>query len=579
MQKNSLFFSCLAPRSSDTIETLVNKQRMYEIKPDNPTAVIYPCSNLQKKLTSGLSGIMTEFGGSTILHTLDTITDNIFCGISVVKCTVPDTTNIENLNDKLIQYMKKKEENTNMKKSVVLEQVLPNNQTFDFWWLNQSCEFKGGLQMQECIFQDYKTNVVNFYDAYTCIDNDNSADDIDKTQKDANCWDTILRGSIGLYVQENVSQKDFFFVCISDFASVASDIVRSIKSDIGNKTNIFDFCSSKEMWFLRNISLRNRLRLILEVSEFLEIPVDKQYDMYANERCADPNMAIEVCGVELHHTECAQHMNSCTGEMTQSVFYYQSCVDAKKHKSLLPVYLGDTTGLIIFSPLKIENGLFANHTESPAFVNNTIANKAYLFPVTNIFESDISNIKKIQTENKNLLYLTIEDILFHMHQYHNVFDSSLIQTLKSKNEYGESLFYGTRHDIIKSLIIIYPKHVASFIQCMSTNNNTKKTPTSISLKTPLSIKNKTVVAAPIRYTTITKTISRDFTIDEEYKVHDEALFCYDNDTQKAQYDQNTVSLEWDDAVISNVQKMSMINNHRTDSLKLTPVIFYKNFIH
>jgi len=114
---------------------------------------------------------------------------------------------------------------------------------------------------------------------------------------------------------------------------------------------------------------------------------------------------------------------------------------------------------------------------------------------------------------------------------------------------------------------------------MSSNDQIKKSPINSSLKTPLSIKNKEVIVTPVRYTTISETISKDFTIDEEIQDHNKMLFCFDNDTQKMQNDQNTVSLEWDDSVISNMQKMAMINNHRTDSLKLTPVIFYKNFIH
>jgi len=195
----------------DTIETLINKQRMYQSTSDTSLGTIYPCSNLQEKNTTGLTGIMTEFKGDTVLHTLDSITDNIFCGISIVKCNAEEGENVRNMQQKLDDYMKKKDSQS----GTVLEQVLPNKESCDFWWLNQSCEFSGSLQIQECLFQDNKTNCVNFYEAFTCIENHDEDENIDKKQRDACVWDTFLRGSIGIYEQENDNQKELFFVCIS----------------------------------------------------------------------------------------------------------------------------------------------------------------------------------------------------------------------------------------------------------------------------------------------------------------------------------------------------------------------------
>jgi len=114
---------------------------------------------LQKKNATGLTGIMTEFKGDTVLHTLDSITNNIFCGISVVKCNTTEYGDVDILKQKLHDYMDIKDSQI----GAVLEQVLPNKESFDFWWMNQSCEFKGGMQIQECIFQDNKTDGVNFY--------------------------------------------------------------------------------------------------------------------------------------------------------------------------------------------------------------------------------------------------------------------------------------------------------------------------------------------------------------------------------------------------------------------------------
>jgi len=557
----------------DTIETLVNKQRMYESTSDVSLGTIYPCSNLQKKNTTGLTGMMTEFQGDTVLHTLDSITDNMFGGISVARCNISENAskNIINLQQKLDSYMKSKESNV----GVVLDKVLPNNESMDFWWLGQSCEFNGSMQVKDCIFDDNKTDCVNFYDAYICVDNHDENENIDRKQRDACVWDTLLRGSIGIYAQENDKHQDIFFVCVSDFASVASDIVRSIKSDIGTKTNIYDFCSSKEMWFLNNISRRNRLRLILEVSDHLGLSVDKQYDMYANDSVADPYIAIEVCGVDLNHTDCFERMDACTGKITQSVCFYQSCVDARKQNSIIPVYLGDSTGLILFMPQKLNNNSFAIYTESAEFVNNSVHKKSYLCPVTNIVESEISNVKKIQNENKNLTYLTIEDILYDMNLHQNILDPTFAQVLKSKNEYGESLFYGVRHDAIKSLVIIYPKHVASFIECMSTIQYQ-----SVSSEPPAqTTDSKKELKTPERYSTVAEIMCKDFAMQTESKHILTNLFGFEDENHKKKTNQKMVSLEWDDSVISNMQNMSMMNNHKIDTLKIVPIIFYKNYTH
>jgi len=53
------------------------------------------------------------------------------------------------------------------------------------------------------------------------------------------------------------------------------------------------------------------------------------------------------------------------------------------------------------------------------------------------------------------------------------------------------------------------------------------------------------------------------------------LFCFDEDIRKKQLNQTMVSLEWDNSVISNMQKMSMMNNHKIDTLKIVPLFFIK----
>jgi len=55
---------------------------------------MHPCVNLQKKHTR-LSGFMVEVCGDAGLKTLDTPTEQIFRGITVVKCVLSELESIE----------------------------------------------------------------------------------------------------------------------------------------------------------------------------------------------------------------------------------------------------------------------------------------------------------------------------------------------------------------------------------------------------------------------------------------------------------------------------------------------------
>jgi len=591
MEDGSLFFSCIAHRSIDTIETLINKQRMYESSEEHTQGVIHPCSNMQKKSSTGLTGIMTDFEDGIILHALDSIADNIFCGISVVRCNVTEvegktlgqTESLDALQKSLDTFMDEKQKSMLSKSSIILDQVLPKNETFDFWWLDQSCEFTGGSHVHDCILTDQNEGRVNFYDAFACVHKHNDINDTDTAFKDASCWDPVLRGNIGIYAERNGTTHDIFFICISDFASIASDIVRSIKSDIAKKITIQDFCQSKEMWFLQTISLRNRLRLILEVSEHLGICVPKQYDLHAHENSTNPYMAIEVSGTEINSTTPYQHMNSSNGKIIQGVHFFQSCVDANTHRHSIPITLGDSMGVVLLFPDKFGSESFSNFTEGCRFVHNAVEGKCYLCPVTNISESDTFNVKKIQNENNTLTILSIDDVLYSMNQEQRRLNSTILETMRSKNEYGEPLFYGVRHDLIRSLVVIYPKHVPCFLE--SSFLNTYKTfgfnnkPAHVQEKKQLDSTVSPFLTSSIRYSTLEETMCGNYCMCEEQCIDTLNVFGFEKNTQNIQQQKKTVSVEWDDLLISSIQKMSMINNHKTDTVKLMPMIFYKNYSH
>ena len=325
MSYSSLVMPCLALRSTDTVETLAKTQQRYQsLATDDPDKanVIHPCANLQKKAT-GLSGLMCEVQGSSLLNATDMLTEEAFRGISVVKCNIDDMQALSllqrkvELGEKLRGLMRDMQEARNNKAGMLLDQIMPTDAAQDFWWLGQTCEYKGGSTTKECILHDGKRGDVVFYDAFTCIARPENAPNTHEAGsdcgfRDACVWEPNLHGSIGIYTQGAGDGNNLFLVCVSDFDQIASDIVLSMKADLGNSTSAADFCSSKEMWFLERIALRNRLRLILRVAQHLGIKVPQKKDMYAHPQQQNADLAIECCGVNLDHVECQTHVDART---------------------------------------------------------------------------------------------------------------------------------------------------------------------------------------------------------------------------------------------------------------------------
>jgi len=204
-------------------------------------------------------------------------------------------------------------------------------------------------------------------------------------------WEPVLHGSLGIYTQRAGDGNSIFFVCISDFEQIASDIVRSIKSDLGNSTNVYDFCSSKEMWFLEKISRRNRLRLIAH----LGICVPQNPDLYAHPKQAASNLAIECCGVNLDHIECMHRRNVLTQKLVPIVRNYKDCTDMTHSRGPVPVFLGDEMGVLLLLPDKTSYASFANYSDTLQFIQNKIGCTVHLCPLLNVLEQNRANIRKI----------------------------------------------------------------------------------------------------------------------------------------------------------------------------------------
>ena len=409
------FYPCLTLRSKDTIETLDKQEQKYSSQSYAALGkkmiknTIHPCVNLQKKDT-GLSGFMVEVCGDAGLKHLDTPTEQIFWGISVAKCIVSELQSIELLRDqaaiqqKLRTFMTQMHMRNREKCSIILEQVLPNSCCQDFWWFNQTCEPKKSKSLRDCILYDHTNNSVNFYDAFTCMYNaDQDTSSVDESYKDACAWDPVLNGSIGLYTQKCGDLSAFFFVCDSDFTHVASDVVRSMKSDLGNSISAFYFCDSKEMWFLEKIALRNRLRLIQQAAAFLGIKVPEQHDLHANSTQHSQRLAVSLCSSQIEHIECTSHVDAHDNMPERRVRHYRACTNVKHQTGCFPIFLGDLLGFLLVFPEKINYQSFAIYSDTMPFTNNYIPGGVYLWPTINVSKQSRANIDKIHAGKSPVL--------------------------------------------------------------------------------------------------------------------------------------------------------------------------------
>ena len=428
MSYSSLVMPCLALRSTDTVETLTKTQQRYHSlaasDPDKAN-VIHTCANLQKKAT-GLSGLMCEVQDSSLLNATDMLTEEAFRGVSVVKCNIDDMQALSvlqrkpELGETLRGLMHDMQEARKNQAGMLLDQIMPTDAAQDFWWLGQTCEYKGGSTTEESILHDGKRGDVVFYDAFTCITRSENALNTheagsDCSFRDACVWEPNLHGSIGIYTQGAGDGNNLFVVCISDFDQIASDIVLSMKADLGSSISAADFCTSKEMWFLEHIALRNRLRLILRVAQHLCIKVPQKMDMYAHPQQQNADLAVECCGVNLDHIECQIHADARTHQAISVVRHYKDCVDVMHQKGPIPVFLGHEQGFLLLLPERASYASFAIYNDTAPYVQNKTGECVHLCPTHNINEQNRLNLQKIRTEQQSIVHITIGDLLYDCH--------------------------------------------------------------------------------------------------------------------------------------------------------------------
>lgn len=82
-------FCMLHTVSTNTIETFQEKKKI--IRQVDPSAFVFPCCNLQRESGgSAMSGVFCDLDGGAKVSALEFGSDEIFKGISVVRCHMTD---------------------------------------------------------------------------------------------------------------------------------------------------------------------------------------------------------------------------------------------------------------------------------------------------------------------------------------------------------------------------------------------------------------------------------------------------------------------------------------------------------
>lgn len=138
-------FAHLVPRSVDTITTLMQMQGQLDHtgRAGAGGASVLPACNLHKMENGGMNGLALQLPEDIPVMYLDTLTNNLFEGVSLVRCTDPKTVarRLEcapcELLDKLQTF--NAEERAARPVQPSLDQVLPlAGASSDFWWNRQA---------------------------------------------------------------------------------------------------------------------------------------------------------------------------------------------------------------------------------------------------------------------------------------------------------------------------------------------------------------------------------------------------------------------------------------------------------
>jgi len=496
-------WAALAPRSVDTLSTIARKQAAL-LHCDNRSDFkprLYPCCNMQKDLAGGVSGVMTEVDAGDTLLGLDGVTENLFGGVSVVRCHASGAQAAAVVLDKE-RLLGRIGAALHGAAPLPVQQLLPGGAQ-DFFWHEQVCEGKGGTALRNAILQDGRRQDVNFYDAYACAGRRTSAPgdaECDACLRDGAPWAPVLSGSVGLY-EEQAGGGGVYLVCCSSMPSVGSEVrarallprvprarsarltrspgaeqlVRALKADLLHTVTARDFCESKEMWFLRSINRRNRLRVILETAACLGLAIPTAADICAHPDDPRQRLAVECCGVSTEFFDSAAVLERNENQTLpllafagdtrriEVVRHFKGCVDLAQHAGAIPVVVSEAQGVVLlttdalFRPGAGLDSDAAGIAEAPG-----AAGTHCLFPVANVTEDRASHAATIQQEMQLHPHFSLHDIVHHSIFAQTVLARDVAGLASARDACGLNLFYGVQYEA-PIPTVVYPHTALRFL--------------------------------------------------------------------------------------------------------------------
>jgi hypothetical protein len=354
---------------------------------------------------------------------------------------------------------------------------------------------------------------------------------------------------------------------------LGSEIMQALKSDLVNDVNVIDFCESKELWFLQNISRRNRLRLILMASSILGLKVATQIDLYCHVDDPEKNIAIEAFGVETEsiYKSFEYEFDQVRGNKSRidTIQHLKGCVDISKHKGIIPVHIGYDYGYQIIIPPDYPHDTMSAVSSDCKFVSCNTFNQKYLFPVINWREKDMNSRQRMKNEQLCIPHLKGDSMLLASSYSGIELDRHITDLLKISDIHGIALFYGIQYQTGPGQTLMCPNIIPNFIHNrVPKNENTAHIVTAQPQQESTHIHQKLTPSDHVNYNTVADCINKSVSVDNTG-----SFFSFD--TQTCPMSTGDVVLEWESSIIECLEYMHGIHGRNCRYDRLVPVCYYE----
>jgi len=251
--------------------------------------------------------------------------------------------------------------------------------------------------------------------------------------------------------------------------------VRALKADLLHKVAARDFCESKEMWFLRNINRRNRLRVILDAAACLGLEVPTAADICAHPDDPRRRLAVECCGVSTEYFDSATvlernenqtlplHAFAGNTRRVAVVRHFKGCVDLAQHAGAIPVLVSEAQGVVLLTAdAHFRPGAGLDSDAAAVAEPAGAAGTHCLFPVVNVTEDRDSHAAKIQQEMALHPHFSLHDLVHHSIFAQTVLTRDITALAGARDACGLSLFYGVHYEAPVPTVV-YPHTALRFL--------------------------------------------------------------------------------------------------------------------